>query len=103
MRVLELSLIVGTALAGLTIASTAGSAMPSANPGFQNPNIHQARTICDQDGRCWNEHRNALAVVGVDRREYIGRWHDHRHDWHEHHGWDRDHRHFSDHPDDRGD
>jgi hypothetical protein len=51
-----------------------------AGGGFTSSSV-SARTVCDQGGRCWNEHRNALAVVapflGEDQRygsrEYIGR------------------------------
>jgi hypothetical protein len=74
------------------IAAVAGAGFASSSAS--------ARTVCDQDGRCWNEHRNPLAVVapllgqdqeqGYGSREYIGR----RGDWN--HGG---HRHFRDYGD----
>jgi hypothetical protein len=65
-----------------------------AGAGFASSSA-SARTVCDRDGRCWNEHRNGLAVLapflgqGQDygSREYIGR----------REGWNhRGYRHFQD-------
>jgi hypothetical protein len=79
MNKMKLVLIAAAALAGVGFASSSVS----------------ARTVCDQDGRCWNGHRNGLAVlapfVGQDQgygsREYIGRREGSNH---------RRHRHFQD-------
>jgi len=93
MKAMKVFLIIGTAVAGLGAASTAGSAMPISQLTSSSDSLQQARTVCDADGRCWNEHRNALSVLGLERRhEYIGRW---RRDWHDHDWHDRNrHDHF---------
>jgi hypothetical protein len=91
MKAMKFFLILGTAYAGLSMATTAGSAMPLSVPSLDIP-VQQARTVCNPDGRCWNEHRNAVSVLGLERRhEYIGRWQEHRHDWHDHDHYRHDH------------
>jgi hypothetical protein len=97
-------LIALAAISTSVIVSSASWAMPSGQLGGTSV-IQNTRTVCDSGGRCWNKHRNALAVMGVDRREYIGRWHsdDEWHHGEHHHDWDRHHRRIWEHNGDRED
>jgi hypothetical protein len=88
----KLSLITCVVAGSIGVCSPSLAYTANKIDGFSR--IDRVRTVCDEYGRCWNEHRNAAAILGLDRRrEYIGRWHDDDWRWrHRHyHHWEHEH------------